>query len=196
MFLHTERQSLLRNICVATYAPTAALSTKCKECKLGGAGAWLRARRKGNGGDEPRLNSTRSTPVLFQLLSPPFEFAADLPVHTRFGQRAPHRRRRTKAACRGPRLRLRGTRWSRRRAARRLCTPQPASARFLDESCSGSRRSCPASPCEAVRLAREAPALRDRTRRRSESHRSRRREIPRWRPIGRRVFSPRSLSPR
>src|SRR5258708_16110580 len=81
MFLHTERQSLLRNICVATYAPTAALSTKCKECKLGGAGAWLRARRKGNGGDEPRLNSTRSTPVLFPLLAPRFEFAADLPAH-------------------------------------------------------------------------------------------------------------------
>src|SRR5258708_32370523 len=89
MFLHTERQSLLRNICVATYAPTAALSTKCKECKLGGAGAWLRARRKGNGGDEPRLNSTGSTPGLFQLVAPRFEVAADLPVHAGLWQRDP-----------------------------------------------------------------------------------------------------------
>src|SRR5258708_25477673 len=89
MFLHTERQSLLRNICVATYGPTAALSTKCKECKRGGAGALWRARRKGTGGEEPRLNSTGSTPVLFQLVAPRFEFAADLPVHAGLGQRDP-----------------------------------------------------------------------------------------------------------
>src|SRR5258708_9500979 len=87
MFLHTERQSLLRNICVATYAPTAALSTKCKECKLGGAGAWLRARRKGNGGDGPRLNSTGPTPVLFPLVATGVALAADLPVHAGLGQR-------------------------------------------------------------------------------------------------------------
>ncbi len=35
MFLHAERQSSLRNICVATYPATAVLST---ECKLSGAG--------------------------------------------------------------------------------------------------------------------------------------------------------------
>src|SRR6267378_8568059 len=87
MFLHAELQSVIRNICVASYPATAVLSTKCK------LGARLRARRKGNGGDELRLNSTGSAPIRFQLMAPRLQRAANLSIDTRLRQRNARLRR-------------------------------------------------------------------------------------------------------